>query len=83
MADLASEQELITPSFHRLQLDLTQLLAAVDGTAELDEDEDEDEDEPLPFQTSSPIGVPRISSSIESALSTQRLRPLKSFMESS
>jgi hypothetical protein len=35
---------------------------------------------PLPFQTSSPTGVSRISVSIASAESTQRLRPLKSFM---
>jgi hypothetical protein len=62
------------------------LLTETDGAAKLadeevaDEEVEADEDDPLPFQTSSPIGVSRMSASIASAESTQRLRPFKSFM---
>jgi hypothetical protein len=54
-------------------------LLAVEGAAELEVDVED----PLPFQTSSPIGVFEMSTSISSAVLTQRFRPLKSFIESS
>lgn len=76
----------LQPSTTELEGVATETAELVDEESEAEESEDEELDEEvelLPLQTSSPMGVSRMSVLTSSTVSVQRLRPFQSFMESS